>query len=218
MKLHARTTLALMAVLAMTALTAHGQVVTATQDELHTAMVYQPWGPGTIVSKDKDKDSGGVLYTVQLGSEKDGKFVWADWSGDVADWSGYEGFALEFEVVSTTGNGNVEVTNFLGDKDYKYHQPKGDWPVLGKGDSAVTYVDFADCLYVDNDGVSWAASLSNADLNKIDGFGWQVITNDDAMLGEQVQILVTPTATPEPATILVLGLGGAALAWKKKRR
>ena len=208
---HVRTTLALLIVMAMSAVAAHAEVVTATQDNLNDDMTDQAWGPGSLLSKADDGDS--VLFTVQLGSEGDGKFAWADWSGNIDNWSGYDGFALKFTLMSSTGNGTVEVTNFLGDSSWKFFQPKGDWPVLSVNDEAITYVDFDECW--DEHGDTF--DLSDSQLNKINGFGWQVITNDAAMLGKEVQILVTPTTAPEPASMLVLGLGGAVLAWKKRR-
>ncbi len=186
--------------------------VTATQDNLNNDMSYQAWGPGTFVSKADAGDS--VLFTVQLGSTGDGKFVWADWSGSIADWSGYDGFALKFTLMSSTGTGTVDITNFLGDSSWKFFQPKGLWPVLGVGDEAIAYVDFDESW--DDAGVTY--DLTDSQLNKINGYGWQVITNDASMLGEQVSILVTPTTVPEPVSLSLLAMGGLALAARRRNR
>ncbi|MFP4054442.1 MAG: PEP-CTERM sorting domain-containing protein [Phycisphaerae bacterium] len=190
-------------------------VVTATQHNLNNDLSYQAWGDGNeaLISKADAGDS--VLFTVKLGltAASDGKFVWAEWRDAVADWSMYDGFALKFTLMSTTGSGTIQVTNFVSDNNWGFHQPKGAWPILDVGDEAITYVDFDDCW----DAGESPTSLSPADLNKIDGYGWQVITKDQSMFGEQVCLLVTPTTVPEPFSLSLLAMGGLALAARRKR-
>jgi MYXO-CTERM domain-containing protein len=161
------------------------------------------WGPGSLVST-TDMGAAGVQFGVTMGGAGDGKFAYGIWSGNYKDWSGDDGFALQFEYVA--GPGSIELANFLGDKNWTFHQKVGSWPVLNPGDSAVVYIDFSNAD---------PAAIPPANLNKIVGAGWQVITNDPNVLGQDITVNVAPTTVPEPAGLAMVGLCALALVRRR---
>lgn len=169
------------------------------------------WGSGSLGGKTDVLDEG-VEFDITLGSEEDGKLAVGVWNSFSADWSGYDGFALKFTLLEGP-EGTVEVANFLQESStWDFRQTKEDWPELSVGESAVVYIDFADCI----DGPGNAKDITGA-VNPVRGVGFQVITYDPDMLGEGITLSVEPTNVPEPATLGLLALAGLVGVVRRRR-
>ncbi len=205
------TRIALLGAILLVAGPALAENVTLTDDDLMDLGDLE-WGPGSLSSK-TDVAGDGVEFEITLGGDSEGKIAVGKWSGGYANWSAYDGLALELTLVSSSVSGTVEAATFLGDKDYSFRQPASAWPVLGVGDSAILYIDFAACW----DDTSSLVSIPAGKLDKVAGVGFQVITAEPEMLGATIVVRATPTVVPEPASLSLLGLGGLALIRRRRR-
>lgn len=205
-------------VLAAAAVASADNMAVLTNDDIINEMG-SLWGDAAVVSAN-DLGADGVEFTVTFesftpdGSAESNLPYGTDnaaESGDLsvgADWTGYDGYAVEFTFVSTTatGGGTLEAELFLNDSQWGWFQPpRPSWPVFSEGESSVIYWDLA------ND-----PSFAGGSFGSTQRVGFQVITKD--MPGETVVFRVKGTEVPEPTTLVALcGLGGLQVLRRRRR-
>ena len=194
---HVRTTLALLIVMAMSAVAGAGTLSNA---EL-MALELQGWN-GSDATLDSKVDQGalGVDFTGTLATNNYGQLAMS--KDAPLDFGSDTMFYLKVELLSASGaSESIELNPFIKTGgSYAFNEDK-DGMALGVGESYILDWDLT--------GVP--------DSDDIRGYGFQVFTAGGVENPEAMDVAVRVTAVPEPASMLVLGLGGAVLAWKKRR-
>jgi hypothetical protein len=171
--------------------------VTLTQAQLLAAeeATTQFGGNGQILSR--AADGAGVLYTIQGGTIDFGKVAARVRLGG-ADLTGYTSFGLLIDVVSAPNP--VEINPFIqtGTTGGLFAQ---DVPgVKLQGDSFASFVDLS--------GVS--------QLDNTFALGFQYFTAGDVELPPAQTVVIRVSPVPEPGTGLLLALGLAGLAARRR--
>lgn len=194
---HVRTTLALLTMLAITAVAAAG---TFSNDEL-MALELQGWN-GSDATLDGKVDQGalGVDFTGTLATNNYGQLAMS--KDAPLDFGTDTMFYLKVELLSASGaSESIELNPFIKTGgSYAFNEDK-DGMTLGVGESYI---------------LDWDLT-GMPDLDDIRGYGFQLFTAGGEQNPQAMDAVVRVTPVPEPASMLVLGLGGAVLAWKKRR-
>ncbi len=198
---HVRTTVVLLTVMAC--VTAAG-AATLSNAEL-MALELQDWNgsDATLATEDSKVDQGalGVSFTGTLATNNYGQLAMS--KDAPLDFGTDTMFYLKVELLSASGaNEAIELNPFIKTGgDYAFNEDK-DGVTLNVGESYILDWDLT--------GVP--------DIDDIRGYGFQLFTAGGLANPEAMDATVRVSPVPEPASMLVLGLGGAVLAWKKKRR
>jgi hypothetical protein len=194
---HVRTTLALLIVMAMSAVAGAGTLSNA---EL-MALELQGWN-GSDATLDSKVDQGalGVDFTGTMATNNYGQLAMS--KDAPLDFGSDTMFYLKVELLSASGaSESIELNPFIKTGgSYAFNEDK-DGMALGVGESYILDWDLS--------GVP--------DIDDIKGYGFQLFTAGGAENPEAMDVTVRVSPVPEPASMLVLGLGGAVLAWKKRR-
>jgi hypothetical protein len=164
-------------------------LVTLSQAELLAAQEVTTLfgGNGQVLSR--VADGNGVLFTIQGGTIDYGKVALRLLlTGSARDLSGYDAFALHFEVVSAPNPVELNPFVFTGNAGTQFYQ---DVPgVKVQGDSFTSLVPLA--------GIS-QPTLGHS-------LGFQYFTAGDVLepLSQTVQIRVSPVLAPEPGAWALL--------------
>ncbi len=220
-----------MVVLAMTAPLWAGDATFSESDMAHFSKL---WGGTGANLETWGASAGGYELDGELATNEFGKLAigWEPESDSRPDWSGATDFYLKVELLSASNRGGDTVPNAIelkpfiqtGDGYQWYESP--EYNLFGLDDES-TYSEFLatdGATFLGDSGIlHW--DLSGVDnLNDVRKIGFQMYTSgwwdtessDGTRPAMDATVRVSPV--PEPATMLVLGLGGAVLAWKKKRR
>lgn len=173
---------------------------TFSNDEL-MALELQGWNDSDAALDSKtDQGTLGVDFTGTLATNNYGQLAMS--KDAPLDFGTDTTFYLRVELLSASGaSESIELNPFLKTGSSWAFQEDKDGMALGVGESYILDWDLSEV----------------PDLDDIKGYGFQLFTAGGAENPQAMDATIRVTPIPEPATMLVLGLGGAALAWKKRR-
>jgi hypothetical protein len=173
---------------------------TFSNDEL-MALELQGWNDSDATLDSKtDQGTLGVDFTGTLATNNYGQLAMS--KDAPLDFGTDTTFYLRVELLSASGaSESIELNPFLKTGSSWAFQEDKDGMALGVGESYILDWDLSEV----------------PDLDDIKGYGFQLFTAGGAENPQAMDATIRVTPIPEPATMLVLGLGGAALAWKKRR-
>jgi hypothetical protein len=175
------------------------------------------------VARAAEPNNVNVRYWVGSGSNQALVVVDFDTGANYAFGYRWDGNARAWDAMMALDAGGALDANFMNYgaahfvTDFHYPGAADGDGLSGYTGSLSGYLGWG--MFVSTDGNTWTVPGSEGvdDVVLTDGgwMGWSWTAFDDNW--NAVRLPTTPLATPEPATLAVLALGGLAMTWRRRR-